>query len=535
MNSYELAVNNIARYGDTDIFPFPIENSLFYDKSNEICDLLKKIETSFEDYIRNYPVEKCSTCIPVGTTGFRWATQIDPIWNAYLLHLVITISEQIEKKRIDVARKSVFSYRFSPNSASGKLFSDQVNWRSFIETSIEVAESKDYSYVVRSDISDFYTRIYHHRLENALKRTGAENSTINKIRRILQDIAGNNSYGLPVGGNAARILAETLLTSVDDFMVSKRMRFCRFVDDFVIYCASKEEAFGFLNLIADFLLRNEGLSLQKNKTQVCTCSEYSNQAKNLLLGIDEGEQTKKRAEFLNLHIFYDPYSPTAEDDYAELKKNLDRFDINGLLKEEIRKSRIHKALGRQLLNALSMLEGEKLGIAFQAISSNFEVFYPIFPAVLRLACKALEFAPDAYQDDFVQSICKLVDNHSYLVQNENTLSYLVRALSKSKLEIAEQTIDRIYNESKISDMVRANCIYAMANLKREYWLSDLRSRFTKMSRQERRAFIAASYFLGDEGAHWRKHTKEQLINFELLVRDWAADKITKNSNWKLPI
>ena len=35
MNYTKLALKNISSYGDTDIFPYPIANALFYDMSNE--------------------------------------------------------------------------------------------------------------------------------------------------------------------------------------------------------------------------------------------------------------------------------------------------------------------------------------------------------------------------------------------------------------------------------------------------------------------------------------------------------------------
>ena len=38
----------------------------------------------------------------VGYTSFRWVTQIDPIWNAYLLGLVLSIAPAIEAERIPV-------------------------------------------------------------------------------------------------------------------------------------------------------------------------------------------------------------------------------------------------------------------------------------------------------------------------------------------------------------------------------------------------------------------------------------------------
>ena len=36
---YKMAVSNISKRGDTDIFPFPIENALFYDKPEDIINI----------------------------------------------------------------------------------------------------------------------------------------------------------------------------------------------------------------------------------------------------------------------------------------------------------------------------------------------------------------------------------------------------------------------------------------------------------------------------------------------------------------
>src|SRR5690242_9632049 len=108
--SLELAVSNIARYGDTDIFPFPLENHWFHDKPDVIIGLLQALDHEFDDLMAAYPVESVKTLSSVGYTGFRAATQIDPIWNAYLLALVIEIAPDIESARIPVADEMVFSY-----------------------------------------------------------------------------------------------------------------------------------------------------------------------------------------------------------------------------------------------------------------------------------------------------------------------------------------------------------------------------------------------------------------------------------------
>jgi len=40
---FEAAVKNIVAHGDTDIFPFPIENHLFYDNSKAVVEVLLEV------------------------------------------------------------------------------------------------------------------------------------------------------------------------------------------------------------------------------------------------------------------------------------------------------------------------------------------------------------------------------------------------------------------------------------------------------------------------------------------------------------
>ena len=84
-NAIRSAINNIAKHGDTDIFPFPFENHIFFDIPDESCDLLEKVHKNFEEYLATYPPFTIESLTPVGYTGFRWATQIEPFWNAYYL------------------------------------------------------------------------------------------------------------------------------------------------------------------------------------------------------------------------------------------------------------------------------------------------------------------------------------------------------------------------------------------------------------------------------------------------------------------
>jgi hypothetical protein len=90
-NNALFAVRNVARHGDTDVFPFPLENHWFNDSEEAVTELLMQIDGKFDEWLRAYPVTYATSLSSVGYHGFRASTQIDPIWNAYLLALLIEI------------------------------------------------------------------------------------------------------------------------------------------------------------------------------------------------------------------------------------------------------------------------------------------------------------------------------------------------------------------------------------------------------------------------------------------------------------
>ena len=62
--SIQLAIANITDFGDTDIFPYPIENRIFFDKQQNVVDLLKHIDRSFKDFLSDNPPENVSELSP---------------------------------------------------------------------------------------------------------------------------------------------------------------------------------------------------------------------------------------------------------------------------------------------------------------------------------------------------------------------------------------------------------------------------------------------------------------------------------------
>jgi hypothetical protein len=527
----ELAIKNIAKFGDTDIFPYPIENHIFNDMNNDVVTILQEIDNNFDEAIKTIPILTAKNLSVVGYSGFRWGTQIDPIWNAYLLALVITIAEDIEPKRL--GSDIVFSYRFKPDHTTGSLFDKAVGWQQFQNTAVNHAQEKPYA--LRCDISDFYPRIYHHRLENALKKATKNGDIIKRIMTILQSISDNVSYGLPVGGPAARILSELLLNRVDRLLKSESITFCRFVDDFVIFAKSKEDAYSSLISLTDLLLTNEGLALQKTKTRIMTSKEFLSTSEFSAPEEHESARDTEERAFRRLRVYYDPYSLTAESDYESLKRELARFDIVGMLGRELTKSRIDEGLSRRLISALKHLQPAAQNDAIRSITNNLDLLYPIFPSVMLLCRGLLESLESDVQKNLFEKLRSLISSNSYITQVPTNLAYALRVLNADPAEETEILMAALYKQP-LNMMIKRDIILMMAHRGADHWISNCRKSYSTLTVWERRAMLISSYILEDEGKHWRDSIKSELNIFEKLILKWASNSKQKNpQNWRVPV
>lgn len=537
---FQLAVANIVRHGDTDIFPFPIENLILKDQREEVVDLLTSIYENFDSFLASEPPTHEATLVPVGYTGFRWGSQLDPLWNAYFLGCVIALAESIEATRVPVTENQVYSYRYSPDKQQGDLFARNIGWRQFMLDSNERATSS--KFVVVCDVSEFYPRLAHHRLENALRQVDPDSIVTKHILDFLAKFSGERSFGIPVGGPAARILSELVLDQIDKLLRGNGIQFVRFADDYHLFCDTLERAYSDLIFLSEKLYRNQGLSLQKSKTRILNSSEFiatnpvsagSRNRQTDQMEEEEPELLSPASQLMSLSVRFDPYSPTAESDYESLKEQLNRIDIVGLLQAELSKARVHSATTRQVTSAIRFLEPNIRNDAVQTLLENIELLYPIFPTVMQVTASLFDDLRAEVQHKATSTILKLVRDRSHVTAVELNLAFALRVLAKQQSSEHEDLLQQLFLRST-SPMIRRDVILIMAKWGAAYWLADLKNSFRTLPDSARRAFIAASFTLKDEGRHWREHIQPELSEFEKIVMAWCRTR-TQQPGWSIPL
>ncbi len=543
---FKMAVENIAAWGDTDVFPLPPENHVFFDRADDVVDLLDHMHGNFQSWRdTNHPVNESALAM-VGYTAFRWVTQIDPLWNAYLLGLVLSLASEIEAARVAIDQRVVFSYRYRYDANDKRLFSDGA-WRAFNERSLELADT--HSHVLVCDIADFYARIYHHRVENSLLfLTGNTEATARRVTTVLGLFSNGTSYGLPVGGPAARILSELLLNRVDRLLIANGITFCRFADDFHIFTTSREDAFDALRFLTEKLLQNEGLTLQRAKTRIISSRDYragSDFAQKRTDEVPESDtpdfgetvptpaaEDVEQQSFLALSLRFDPYSPTAEEDYETLKEQIAKFDVVGMLTRELTKSRIHMALTRRLVQAIRYLEPEARDGAVRTLVDNMDTLSPVLPNVFRATTELYGELTTETRAHVIAVVRDAIREERYFATVPVNLGYAVRLIGSDMSEENQALLSQIYKQAP--HFVQRDIVVIMARWRAVYWISDMRGQFSYQHPWVRRALLIASYALEDEGRYWRKRIVGQLSRFDAVIKKWM-DERTGKVGWEIPL
>lgn len=280
------AIENIIKEGLTDVFPDPFEIDLL--KNNEFQkiitnEVVKAVSGNSLESLKMLPIEH--VLLPkTSAFDFRRCALIQPLDTIKYLTLAILLADSIEKHRPPKARKIVYSYRFA--LSKGYIFDPKYNFTAFQKHVSQKTKQEKTRIFVSCDIANFYDRLNLHRLESILLSIESDKNYVKLVNQLLLSWANRDSYGLPVGSNASRILAEAALIEVDNYLVTIGANFCRFVDDYRFFAPDVHKAHYWLTQLIDRLWL-EGLTINKSKTKIDDVSEIRKEEKDSDNEIDQ--------------------------------------------------------------------------------------------------------------------------------------------------------------------------------------------------------------------------------------------------------
>ena len=140
----------------------------------------------------------------------------------------------------------------------------------------------------------------------------APNSPSDLVKKIIKTTRARQSYGLPVGSTASRLLAECVLNDTDMLLKNMGVQFTRYVDDFRIAVPAGTEAHSILCRLAEHLMVTEGLSLNVTKTKMTSVKEIRRSSKARLEDVFTTAEMENMQAFITLS-YGDDDEPRDED------------------------------------------------------------------------------------------------------------------------------------------------------------------------------------------------------------------------------
>ena len=508
--SLEWALTHALKVGDTDILPWPFEYHAIRDQWDDLKDYLAD-QNIFEWQVR--PLR--SMLSPKGRYGFRVVTQLDPLDFLLYTAAVYEIGNLVEASRIPKTDNVVFSYRFAPD-LSGWMYDRNYVYGRFAREAVNIAQQTQYSHVAMADISDFYHRVYHHRLENALDASVPDRNRVKAVMHFLSGWNGTETYGIPVGSDATRLLAEATLVDVDTLLVQRGLKFVRYVDDYCIFCESHGDGYAALALLADYLFRMRGLTLQAHKTKVLTADAFVQQ----LLAPKFMEFSRLNAQFEELARKLGLDSPYERIEYSELtpgqKAAVDALNLAGLLRDQIGSGAPDLKTVRFILLRLGQLGDASV---IDDVLGAMDLLYPVLPSVVTYlnGQKALDMAQ---RRTIGEQLISLLEG-AFTGQLEYYRVWLMDVFAAST---------EWGNASRFTALLHAACdnptrrklILAMGRVGCSHWFQARWRDWQNEPPWCRRALIAAASCMPrDARNHWYDAIKGRLDPLEKAVAKWA--------------
>lgn len=504
------ALKHLVKFGDTDLFPKPIEIDILQDTASETVQQISGID------LRNYIYSPSRRFIvPKDDISYRTATQLDPVDSIVLSAIIYEYGNLIEKRRAPVVADKVFGYRFLPKG-DGALYNPKISWVEFWKKCKE--KISQYRYAVYLDIADFYNQIYHENIANQLTQSGFPAHLIEWVMGLLSSITAGIPRGIPVGPHATHILGELSLIPIDNSLSARGLDFCRFVDDIVIFCDEYEDAKIIIYQMASVLDSQQRLILQRHKTRIFDATEFDKHCDAM---IQDRPINKFEEDILAVIRTHSKISPYKSLDINKLtKKELSLFTkalVEGIIGEYLKEKEPNYTRLRWFLRRLS-----QFGIpsAVEYCIKHIDILTPAIADTSQYLVSAAANYKGNWKD-LGARVLKMLQS-PIMRSNEYFQMSLLSLFSRNSLLNNSGHLIALYQLSAAS--LRREILLSAYKLEIGDWIRELKESYSGLDPWTKRALIIAAKSLPYEERNAFLASKRDSIVLDELLIKWAMMK-----------
>ncbi len=496
-DSLEFAKDHIEKYYDSDFFPKQFEFDAIWHNWAEVKSELtgKNIEKMWVFPPQSFPAIKAN-----GT--YRIVHQLEPIDCIIYTALAYLISESVERSRIPAQERIACSYRL--DLKDGSFFSEGGGYPDFDAKTSELSEM--YTYILVTDITDFYNQIYLHRLNNAIEHSDASLKNIAKdIESFLSKLNGKTSQGIPVGPAASVVMSEALMTDIDQHLQFLGAPFVRYVDDIRIFSNDLEQLDSILRELTLYLYENHRLTLSSGKT---FCMEAKKYVEEYL----HNPYDLEKAEIFESLEVYNPYTgELVAVDEVELELDEDEVAEQAFI------AALDKAIAQKSLDVglakgiIRRARSMKSGALVDQLLTNFNFFLPVVSDVMIYLSQISDYINIHCIQHQIETIAA-----SRAMTNPLAAYWLEWYISKNSVLLQGANAIKLINRSR---NIENQALAAITN-NNVAWVRSMKAQIYNTSARGRRAILHATKILpSDERTHWLKMT---IGSTQFIIDKWVA-------------
>lgn len=479
----DAALALVVQGGLSELLPPFLEVEAIAQSWQQIRPLLAAVD------LRDYTIKPAMTLVGAKQRYVVRPIQLlDPLDTILYAGLARRLAPGIEAKRQPLSAERVFSYRFSADRESE--FTLDEDYRGYKAQALQLC--KEFDFVAEADIADFFPSIYVHRLSNAvdwMTKLSDETALLERWLMRWSPDTTPTSVGIPVGQLASNLLAEALLSEIDDYL-ARDHKFVRYVDDYLIFCRTRSDAFAALHALGERLLLVERLNLNMSKTGIKKSEVIAARLQGERSSLQE-QQDEFIARFLNGNPYAQVEPEQVSEEMLEFIESVDAMALLGqaLSTEQIDIQRLGFAL--QVLGATGDASGAPLLI------ENL----PFLGAASRHVGRYLTALADYPGTDITEIAKALV---TYIRNSDFKASYqviwLLEPFAQSDAWNNHVDVLRIFKENT-NTLVRRQALLAASQSDRRDVHLDVRLALSENQWLRRAALFGARRFRPDERKH----------------------------------